>query len=216
MGGPKGNGAACPARAPALALIDRSGEVVRLTETFRAGFALEGSPHLSIWDFLPDPKQRSQLGRLLEGKLMRAELALPSAMGSVAAEAEAVLDAAVMPHALLTVASTVPDPEPQSGAEVLLADPSPDDSPAIVWIKDLGGRYLRINRRYAERLRIDDASIRGKTDAELAPAQVVDGPRLLGHCGDAAEPVQLEYTRSSVAGGEEFGYRMYRPLAWVA
>jgi hypothetical protein len=205
VGGPTGNGAtqataSTPTRAPALALVDSRGEVVRLTESFRAGFALEGSPHLSIWDFVADPDQRSRLGRVLEGVLLRADLALPSAAGSVAAEAEAVLDAAVMRHALLTVTPRGADPEPRSGADVLLGDPSLDDSPAIVWIKDLGGRYLRINRRYTERLGIDDASIRGQTDAELPPAHVVAEPRLYGHHGSGGEPAQLEYTVDATGG----------------
>jgi hypothetical protein len=175
---------------------------VRLTETFRAGFAPEGTLHLSIWDFLSDSDQRSQLGRVLEGRLLRAELALPSAMGSVAAEAEAVLDAAVTRHALLTIAPAAPDCAPRSGSDTLLADPSLDLSPAIVWIKDLSGRYLKINRRYTECLRVEAASIQGKTDAELSPAQIVDGPRLLSPRGNGSEPVQLEYTAAPVEGRE--------------
>jgi hypothetical protein len=202
VGGPSGNGASeattpFDARGPALALIDSRGVVVRLTDTFRAGFASEGSAHLSIWDFLPDPDQRSRLGRVLEGRLLRADLALPSPTGSVAAEAEAVLDAAVMRHALLTVAPSEPDADPRSGADVLLDDGSVVDSPAIVWIKDLSGRYLRINRRYTERLEIDDASILGKTDAELGAGHVVPEPRSVGH-RDGGEPAQLEYTVDAV------------------
>jgi hypothetical protein len=172
-----------------------------LTDTFRAGFAPEGSPHLSIWDFLPDPDQRSRLGRVLEGRLLRADLALPSPTGSVNAEAEAVLDAAVMRHALLTVAAAQPEPDPRSGADVLLDDGSVIDSPAIVWITDLSGRYLRINRRYAQRLGIKDADILGKTDAELSPAHVVAEPRSVRH-GDRGEPAQLEYTVDAVGRRE--------------
>jgi PAS domain-containing protein len=166
---------------------------VRLTDTFRAGFAPGGPARLSIWDFL-DADQRARLGRVLEGRLLRADLALPSPVGSVAAEAEAVLDAAVMRHALLTVAPFGADAEPRSGADVLLDDPSLLDSPAIVWIKDLGGRYLRINRRYSERLGIDEANIKGKTDAELAPAHLVEDPRALHRSEQGGEPAQLEYT----------------------
>jgi PAS domain-containing protein len=206
VGGPTGNGATeatafSPALGPALALVDSRGVVVRLTDTFRAGFAPEGSPHLSIWDFLPDPDQRSRLGRVLEGRLLRADLALPSPTGSVNAEAEAVLDAAVMRHALLTVAAAQPEPDPRSGADVLLDDGSVIDSPVIVWITDLSGRYLRINRRYAQRLGIKDADILGKTDAELSPAHVVAEPRSVRH-GDRGEPAQLEYTVDAVGRRE--------------
>jgi hypothetical protein len=172
-----------------------------LTDTFRAGFAPEGSPHPSIWDFLPDPDQRSRLGRVLEGRLLRADLALPSPTGSVNAEAEAVLDAAVMRHALLTVVAAQPEPDRRSGADVLLDDESVVDSPAIVWIKDLSGRYLRINRRYAQCLGIKDADILGTTDAELSPAHVVAEPRSVGH-GDRGEPAQLEYTVDAIGRRE--------------
>jgi hypothetical protein len=172
-----------------------------LTDTFRAGFAPEGSPHLSIWDFLPDPDQRSRLGRVLEGRLLRADLALPSPTGSVNAEAEAVLDAAVMRHALLTVAVAQPEPDPRSGADVLLDDESLLDSPAVVWIKDLSGRYLRINRRYTQCLGIKDVDILGKTDDELSPAHVVAEPRSVRR-GDRGEPAQLEYTVDAVGRRE--------------
>lgn len=207
VGGPTGTAAIeaiapSPARGPALALIDGHGEVVRLTETFRADFAPEGSEQFAIWDFLADPAQRMQLGRVLEGRLLRADLALPSAAGSVVAAAEAVLDAAVTRHALLTVAQVGPDSEPRSGADALLDDPSVEISQAIVWITDLSGSYLRINRSYAARLGIDQASIKGRSGADLSAAHVVAAPQLVGHRGDGPEPVQLEYTVPATAGRE--------------
>jgi PAS domain-containing protein len=205
VGYPTANGAteaaACtPARAPAVALVDGRGEVVRLTETFRDGFAADGSTHGSVWDLIADAEQRLLLNGVLEGRLLRVDLALPTATGSVTVQAEAVVDMAVTRHALLTVCSAAPDPGRRAGAEALLGDPSVDDSQAIVWIKDLDGRYLRVNRRYSEALGIDDARIRGKTDAELSPAAVVDGRRPGEHGGDDAEPVQLEYTVEAAGG----------------
>jgi PAS domain-containing protein len=173
---------------------------VRLTETFRDGFAADGSTHGSVWDLIADAEQRLLLNGVLEGRLLRVDLALPTATGSVTVQAEAVVDMAVTRHALLTVCSAAPDPGRRAGAEALLGDPSVDDSQAIVWIKDLDGRYLRVNRRYSEALGIDDARIRGKTDAELSPAAVVDGRRPGEHGGDDAEPVQLEYTVEAAGG----------------
>jgi hypothetical protein len=166
------------------------------------GLGADAPPPLKIWDVLADPHERARLSRVLEGALARAELALPSATGSVAAEAEAVVDATVMRHALLTLAPTGPEPEPRSGAEVLLADPSLDDSPALVWIKDLAGGYLRINRSYAARLGIDEQGIRGRSDADLAPDRVIPEPRLNGHGGGGSEPAQLEYTVEASRGRE--------------
>ena len=123
---------------------------MRLTETFRDGFAADGSTHGSVWDLIADAEQRLLLNGVLEGRLLRVDLALPTATGSVTVQAEAVVDMAVTRHALLTVCSAAPDPGRRAGAEALLGDPSVDDSQAIVWIKDLDGRYLRVNRRYSE------------------------------------------------------------------
>jgi len=190
------------ASVPALALVDRQGDVVRVTETFREGFAPDGAPQFSIWDFVADDEQRLLLGRILEGRLLHVDLVLPGAAAVVAVGAEAVLDAAGMRYALLTVSSSggSAHAELRPGKASLLDDPSLDESPAMVWIKDLGGRYLRVNRSYTERHGIDDASIRGKSDAELPPAQVVDRRRPQQHEGDDAEPVQLEYTVEAFGG----------------
>jgi PAS domain-containing protein len=154
---------------PALALIDGQGQVVRLTETFEAHLAADGAQQLSIRDFIADAEQRMLLIRVLEGRLLHADLTLSCAAGTLALEAEAVLDAAAVRHALLTVSPTGPEADLRPGSDPLLNDPSLDESPAIVWIQDQEGRYLRVNRSYSEWLGIDDLDIRGKTDAELCP-----------------------------------------------
>ena len=45
-----------------------------------------------------------------------------------------------------------------------------DNVPAVVYMKDLDGRYLLINRRYEELVRRANASVVGKTDYDLFPA----------------------------------------------
>jgi len=182
--------ASSPARAPAVALVDGRGEFVRLTDAFRESIAADASALGSVWDLIAESEQRLALGAILEGRLLQANLRVLTATGAVAVQAEAVLDAAVIRHALLIASSPGSDREQLAGAAALLGDPSVDDSTAIVWIKDLDGRYLRVNRRYAERLGIDQDTIMGKSDAELSPTQVIDGKRPR----DDAEPVQLEYT----------------------
>jgi hypothetical protein len=68
-----------------------------------------------------------------------------------------------------------------------------DQSQAIVYVKDLDGRYLAVSDRYREFFGIDQ-DIRGRTDAELAAEVTIDGPRRsAGHALDD-EPLQLEYT----------------------
>lgn len=44
-----------------------------------------------------------------------------------------------------------------------------DNSPAFVFMKDLGGRYLDVNRRFAEALGMSVAEIVGRTDEEIFP-----------------------------------------------
>jgi len=49
-----------------------------------------------------------------------------------------------------------------------------DNSTAVIFVKDLQGRYLLINRRYAELFHVSNESIQGRTDHELFPAAVAD------------------------------------------
>jgi PAS domain S-box-containing protein len=52
-----------------------------------------------------------------------------------------------------------------------------DNSNAVIFVKDLEGRYLTINRRYAERFRVSNAGLQGHTDHDLFPAEVADAMR---------------------------------------
>ena len=49
-----------------------------------------------------------------------------------------------------------------------------DNSTAVVQVKDLSGRYLRINRRFEEIFGLDRSQILGKTDHELFPSDIAD------------------------------------------
>ena len=75
----------------------------------------------------------------------------------------------------------------------LLEEEPLDESPAIVWVKDLDGRYLRVNRRYGEQLGTDAESVCGRTDAELTAAGSIEGLRLEEKDIPAREPLELEY-----------------------
>lgn len=46
-----------------------------------------------------------------------------------------------------------------------------DNSPAVVFLKDLGGRYLDVNQRFAEALGLPVDEILGRTDEEIFPKQ---------------------------------------------
>ena len=50
-----------------------------------------------------------------------------------------------------------------------------DSSPAIAWLKDLDGRYVYVNRRYGEALKVAPERIVGYRDAQLTRHEIVDG-----------------------------------------
>jgi PAS domain-containing protein len=94
------------------------------------------------------------------------------------------------------VVLTLPTARDGAGAEPvspLLAEPL-DESPAIVWLKDLDGRYLRVNQRYVEQLGTDAEAVRGRTDAELTARWSIEGMRLEDKDIAGQEPLELEYS----------------------
>ena len=89
------------------------------------------------------------------------------------ADLVAVVDGDGRRTAVLTI-PTAGDIDPVSP---LLEEPL-DESPAIVWLKDLDGRYLRVNRHYVDQLETDAERVCGRTDAELTAAGSIEGMRL--------------------------------------
>jgi PAS domain S-box-containing protein len=169
---------------PALALIGAGGEIEQSTETFRRQY--EDQAELC--------KQSPQLESVLIGQADRAVVSLQG----VSAEIEAVTDAAGMRHALLTLTGEESAPAPQED-NALLAE-SLEDSPAVVWLKDLEGRYVRVNQRYTALLGTAADRLLGRSDADLAARETVDGPRLQERGGTVQEPLQLEYTVPAFEG----------------
>jgi ammonium transporter len=49
-----------------------------------------------------------------------------------------------------------------------------DNIPAAVFFRDLDGRYIRVNRRYAEMFQVTDESVRGKTVYDFFPKDRAD------------------------------------------
>jgi PAS domain S-box-containing protein len=47
-------------------------------------------------------------------------------------------------------------------------------TPAVVYIKDTRGRYLLVNSRFEELFDVQNEAVRGKTDAEILPADVAE------------------------------------------
>jgi PAS domain S-box-containing protein len=54
-----------------------------------------------------------------------------------------------------------------------------ENTPAVIYIKDLEGRYLMINPRFAEIFQLDPAFVVGKTDHDLFPKDAADAFRAM-------------------------------------
>src|ERR1700720_4117756 len=68
-----------------------------------------------------------------------------------------------------------------------------DNSTAVIQVKDLSGRYVRINQRFEEIFGLDRAQILGKTDHDLFPKEIA--ARFRGNDVEVAEtgrPLQFE------------------------
>jgi PAS domain-containing protein len=113
------------------------------------------------------------------------------ALDGLEAELAAVIDRDGRRMAVLTIPAGGDRPELEPGSPVL--EEPLDECPAIVWLKDLDGRYLRVNRRYLEQLDIDAESVIGRIDAELTPAGSMEGMRLEEEALAGREPLDLEY-----------------------
>lgn len=68
-----------------------------------------------------------------------------------------------------------------------------DNSTTVIYVKDLQGRYLLVNRRYSDLFHISSEAIVGKTDHELFPREVADAFRAMDQrVAAAAEAITEE------------------------
>jgi PAS domain-containing protein len=161
-----------------VAVLGAAGSVKRATQGFVDRFAVgDGSFDLC----------RDEAELIVSGREDHAVVTVDGLDARLAA----VVDRHGRRMALLTVAAVhaepaVPQPSP------LLEEPI-DDSPAIIWLRDLGGHYLRVNRGYLEQLGTDAESTLGRRDAELTPAGSIEGMRLEDKEIAGSEPLELEY-----------------------
>jgi len=174
----KSDVAVCEGVPAAIAVLSQAGLVERATRAFLDRFdvrdgSLASCPHEVE---LITAGQADRLTVLLDG----LEADLVAVVGRDGRRA-----------AVLTIptARDAADIEPVSP---LLEEPL-DESPAIVWLKDLDGRYMRVNRRYVEQLGTDAEHVCGRTDAELTAAGSIEGMRLEERDTAGPEPLELEY-----------------------
>lgn len=166
---------------PALAVVGPDHRIIRSTETFRRRY--EDAETLC---------EQPEIDRVLTGRVDVATLNV----GDLAVEIEAVTDATGRRQAMVTLPPLDPSPSPEPPVSALRD--AAEESPAIVWVKDLEGRYVYANPRYARDFDTSEERLRGNTDAELPETETVDGPRLRYGEDRLKEPLQLEYTVPAV------------------
>ncbi len=168
--------ASAPMSAPALAVLGDDGHVQRGTGAF-----LRHAEASALLDERPAEVEQVLRGEVGHAVVQRAGVTLT---------VEAVQDAAGTRHALLTLTGYEQDAD--APAHPVLAEDL-DASPAVVFVKDLEGRYLRINAMHGTMIGGGEAQLLGHTDHELEPRVTVDGPRLAERTESGEEPSQLEY-----------------------
>ena len=170
--------AVCEGVPAGVALLREGGSVDRATRAFVDRFDVrDGSLDSCLDDVeLITAGQADRVTVLLDG---------------LDADLVAVVDRDGRRMAVLTI-PTVRDGADIEPVSPLLEQPL-DESPAIVWLKDLDGRYLRVNRRYVEHVDTDAKRVCGHTDAELTAAGSIEGLRLEDEDIARQEPLELEY-----------------------
>jgi PAS domain-containing protein len=163
----------------AVVLLGASGTIERATDAFMDRYGSD--------DTLAS--HQAQIERVIAGGLNHATVKLDDA----SAEMFAVVSSDGQRHALLTISLQGNGHSGDRGPVALLEGPI-EGSPAIVWLKDLDGRYLRVNRRYTEELQTDAEDICGHTDADLPTTKSIEGWRLRADDLVPQEPLELEYT----------------------
>jgi hypothetical protein len=80
-----------------------------------------------------------------------------------------------------------------------------DNSSAVIEVKDVSGRYLRINRRFEEIFGLGRSEVLGKTDYDLFPREIAER----FHANDlevmqAAGPLEFEETAPHQDGSHDY------------
>ncbi len=173
----------------AVGLIDADGTLVRATALFLDCCGMDGA-------FLS--AHQEEIERVTSGD--REGTTLIAEPGTI--DVSAVVTRDGDRQALVRISRPALDVADEPAA--LLTNEPLDASPAIIWLKDMSGRYLHVNRRYVEELRTDAERVCGKSDEELAPGQSIEGLRLLAGNDRPAEPLEFEYTIAAAEGRPAF------------
>jgi two-component system, sensor histidine kinase and response regulator len=163
--------------APDGTLLSANPSMARLLG-YNSGADMAASSGINLRDMYVEPAQRDEMIERLrkDGSVKQFEAEYRRPDGSRAwfsANLRAVPDAA---GGLQVIEGTVMDITARKRAEQDLHRREAylrsilDNSPYLIWLKDSEGRYIDLNRRLANALRIDDINkIRGKSDFDLYP-----------------------------------------------
>ncbi|MEJ2007263.1 MAG: sigma 54-interacting transcriptional regulator [Acidobacteriota bacterium] len=76
-----------------------------------------------------------------------------------------------------------------------------DNSTAVIFVKDLEGRYTRVNRRFEELYNVEKGQAKGKTDYDLFPKEMAENLRANDQkILEAAAPLEFEEVVSHTGG----------------
>jgi PAS domain S-box-containing protein len=80
-----------------------------------------------------------------------------------------------------------------------------DNSTAVIQVKDLAGRYVRINRRFEAIFGLDRSQILGKTDHDLFPKEIADRFRANDvEVAETGHPLEFEETAPHKDGPHDY------------
>lgn len=140
-------------------------------------------------------------------RLLPAVVLLPFAIGGVLVEATGqrmvdapfgfailtVATAAGLAFITVTLAGRLALHDAEERRSRRLIEAVIGNSPAVIYVKDLAGRYLMVNQRYADIFHLDRAGVIGKTDHEIFPKQAADAFRAMDQrVAEADQPLTEE------------------------
>ncbi|MFO0954175.1 MAG: PAS domain-containing protein [Isosphaeraceae bacterium] len=80
-----------------------------------------------------------------------------------------------------------------------------DNSPAVVYLKDIEGRYLLINRRYETLFQVDRSTFVGRTDAEFFPPEQAETLRANDRLvAESRNPIEFQEVVSDAQGPKTY------------
>ena len=167
-----------------LALVDAAGKILYLNAQFKATFGYTGAdlPTLDIWfqRAYHDPASRQQAWAYWEtARAPHADIAITqleitckdgtprTTLFRVCTASATDQWALVYEDVTATLLTEYARRESEARLQAIL-----DNTSAIIYLKDLNGRYQLINRQYETRHNIRLSELRGKTDYDLHPQNI--------------------------------------------